>query len=212
MLLGGLRYAVRGLRKAPIFTAAAVLTLGLGIGVNTSMFSILDAELLRPLPFRDPSRLVRVAERNDKLHLPDFSTSVLNYLSWKEKQHAFEQMGAIGSASFALTGLGDPEQFVGNTLTPGLLALLGIRPVIGREFHDDEDKPESARVAMISEALWSKRFQGSTSVVGDHLSLNGQAYVVVGVVPSSMFVVANGDIFSPLLLDSARRKAPQPHY
>lgn len=201
MLLGDLRYAARSLRRAPIFTAAAVLTLGLGIGVNTSMFSVLDAELLRPLPFRDPTRLVRVAERNDKLHLPDWTTSVLNYMSWKEKQRCFEQLGAIGNTNFALTGLGDPEQFVGNTLTPGLLGLLGIRPVIGREFHDDEDKPESARVAMISEALWRKRFQGSTSVVGEHLSLNGQVYVVVGVVPSSIFVVANGDIFSPLLLD-----------
>jgi hypothetical protein len=119
MLLGGLRYAARGLRKAPIFTAAAVLTLGLGIGLNTSMFSILDTELLRPLPFADPTRLVRVAERNDKLNTPDWPTSVLNYMSWKEKQRCFEQLGAIGSTSFALTGLGDPEQFTGNTLTRG---------------------------------------------------------------------------------------------
>jgi hypothetical protein len=118
MLLGDLRYAARGLRKAPIFTAAAVLTLGLGIGVNTSMFSVLDAELLRPLPFRDPTRLVRVAERNDKLHLPDWTTSVLNYMSWKEKQRCFEQLGAIGNTNFALTDWAIPNNSSVTRLRP----------------------------------------------------------------------------------------------
>ncbi len=122
MLLGDLRYAARGLRKAPIFTAVAMLTLGLGIGVNTSMFSVLNAELLRSLPFRDPTRLVRVAERNDKLHRLTGPHRFSITCRGRKSKRCFEQLGAIGNTSFAL-------QFVGNTLTPGLLALLGIRPI-----------------------------------------------------------------------------------
>src|SRR5258708_775506 len=100
MLLAEIRYALRGLRESPLFAAATIATLALGIGVNTAMFSVLYAELLRPLPFREPGRLVRVAERNDKLNIPDWTTSVLNYLSWKEKADCFEQLGAVGSANF----------------------------------------------------------------------------------------------------------------
>ena len=201
MLLADLRYAVRTLRKSPMFTAAAVATLALGIGVNTCMFSVVNAELLRPLPFANAGRLVRVAERNDKLHLPDFTTSVLNYLSWKEKQTSFEQIGAVGYSNYALTGLGDPEELAGSTITPSLLALLGMRPLIGREFRDDEDKPESARVAMLGEALWRRQFNADPAVAGRAISLNGQAYTVVGVTPAALSVVANGDILTPLLLD-----------
>ena len=201
MLMADFRYALRTLRRAPVFTAAAVLTLALGIGVNASMFTVLNSELLRPLPFAGAGRLVRVAERNDKLHLPDWTTSVLNYLSWKEKATSLERMGAVGYTSFALTGLGDPQQFAGNTITPELLALLGMHPVAGREFREEEEKPGSAHVAMLGETLWRRRFSSDSGVAGRKITLNDEVYTIVGVIPAELTIVANGDIFAPLIVD-----------
>lgn len=204
LLLTELRYAARVLGKAPLFTAAAVATLALGVGVNTAMFSVLHTELLRPLPFPSADHLVRVAERNDQLHLADFTASVLNYLSWKEKAACFEQIGAVGYTTLALTGIQDPEQLPGGTLTPSLLSLLGVRPVLGREFLPGEDLPGSARVAMIGETLWQRRFASVSSVIGQPLSLDGQTYTLIGVVPASASIVAPGDIFVPMLIDPPR--------
>src|SRR5215472_15666440 len=150
MLRSDLSYAVRTLRKTPVFTAAAVLTMALTIGANTAIFSVVNAVLIRPLPFATPDRLMQVAEKNDKLQLPSFGASVLNYLSWKEQQHSFEDLAAIGYVSLALTGHGDPEEFQGNTISPSLLPVLGIQPVVGRNFREDEDHPGSEPVAIIS--------------------------------------------------------------
>src|SRR5262245_43905479 len=120
MLLNDLRYTARMLRKSPLFTLAIVLTVALGIGANTAIFSFVNAVMLRPLPYHQPDRLVWIAERNDKLNLKTFAASVLNYLSWKEEQQTFAQTGAIGFATFNLTGQGEPEQFTGGTLSPSL--------------------------------------------------------------------------------------------
>src|SRR5262245_62986115 len=136
MLLNDLRYTARMLRKSPLVTLAIVLTVALGIGANTAIFSVVNAVVLRPLPYAQPDRLVWIAERNDKLNLPTFAASVLNYLSWKERQRTFEQVGATGFTSFNLTGQGEPEQFTGRTLTPSLFPLLGITPVLGRAFSE----------------------------------------------------------------------------
>jgi putative ABC transport system permease protein len=158
MLLNDLVYSVRTLRKTPVFTAAAVLTLALGVGANTAIFTVVNAELLRPLPFAEPERLVRLFEKNDKLNLSQFSASVLNYLSWKEQTQTLDPVGAMGYASFNLTGNGDPEQFNGTTISPSMFLLLGIQPIRGRAFRDGEDRPGSPPVAMIGEGLWKRRF------------------------------------------------------
>src|SRR5580658_3123409 len=118
MLLGDLRYTARTLRKAPAFTGAAILTLALAIGANTAIFSVVNAVMLRALPFARPDRLVWVAEKNDRLKQPFFSASVLNYLSWREQAQSFEQLAAIRQDSFSLTGRCDPEQFPGNDISP----------------------------------------------------------------------------------------------
>ena len=133
MLLSDIRYAVRTLRRAPVFTAAAIVTMALTIGANTAIFSVVNAVMLRPLPFRAPDRLMRVAEKNEKLNLPFFGASVLNYLSWKEQARSLD-LAALGFANFTLTGKGDPEQFQGATITPSLMPVLGIEPVRGRGF------------------------------------------------------------------------------
>ena len=204
MLLNDLRYTARMLQKSPLFTLAIVLTVALGIGANTAIFSFVNAVILRPLPYHEPDRLVWIAERNDKLNLPRFAASVLNYLSWKEQQRTFAQIGATGFTSFNLTGHGEPEQFTGRTLTPSLFPLLGIKPVHGRSFSDGEDRPGSEKVAMISEALWKRRFGGDPSIIGRALTLNGVDTTVVGIAPASLAQLTNGDIWTPLTIDPAK--------
>jgi hypothetical protein len=119
--MNDLLYALRIMRKAPLFTAAVVLA----IGGNITIFSIVNAVLLRPLPFRDPAALVQVAEKNDKLHLPIWGSSVLNFLDWRQQNHSFQQIGALGYNNYTLTGTGDAEQFSGNLISPALTRVLG---------------------------------------------------------------------------------------
>src|SRR5437588_5736693 len=204
MLLKDLRYTARTLRKAPVFTAAAILTLALGIGANTAIFSVVNAVMLRPLPFAAPRRLVRIFETNDKLNLPQFSASVLNYISWKEQALSFQHLGAIGSANFNLTGKGDPEQFTGSTISPSIFPLLGIQPLRGRGFRDGEDRPGAPPVVMLSEGLWKRRFGGDESLLGQTVMLNGVARTVVGIAPPALGVLTSGDIWIPLTIDRGR--------
>jgi predicted permease len=204
VLLNDLTYTVRVLRKTPLFTIAVLLTVALGIGVNTAIFSVVNGVLVRPLPFHEPDRLVWVAERNDKLGLPTFTASALNYLSWKEQTQSLDGLGAIGFASFNLSGQGDPEQFAGSTITPSVFPLLGLHPVAGRAFQDGEDEPGRPPVVMISEGLWKRRFGADGSLVGRSLTLNGLDYLVAGVVPAALGVIAAGDVWVPLVIDPGR--------
>jgi putative ABC transport system permease protein len=204
MPLDDFRYAVRTLRKTPGFTVAAALTVALGIAATTSIFSVVNAVILRALPYPEPGRLMQVAEKNDKLNLPRFSASVLNYLSWKEQTRTFESLAAIGYANFNLVGHGEPEQYAGNTVSPSIFPLLGIRPVTGRYFHEGEDRPGGARVVMISEGLWRRRFGGDRSLIGKSLALNGVNYTLVGVAPAELPLLTNGDVWVPLIIDPGR--------
>src|SRR5947209_766574 len=121
-----IRYALRVMRRSPVFTASVVLTVAAAIGACTSIFSVINAVMLRPLPFAEPARLVQVAEKNDKLNLPNFGASVLNFLSWREQTQAFEQLAAIGFANYTLSGSGEPEQLSGNRISPALTRVLGL--------------------------------------------------------------------------------------
>ena len=201
---GDLRYAVRTLRKAPVFTTAIVLTMALSIGANTAIFSVVNAVLIRPLPFAAPDRLMQVAEKNDRLNIATFAASVLNYLSWKEQNRSFQDLGAIGAGTYALTGRGDPEQINGATISPSLLPTLGIQPLIGRGFREGDDLPGAAPVALISEALWHRRFAGERSVPGGQITLNGVNHTVVGIAPAGLPFLTGGDIWTPLLIDPGR--------
>jgi predicted permease len=196
-----LRYALRLLRKSPLFTIAIVLTSALGIGATTTIFSVVNAVLVRPLPFADPERLMQVAEKNDKLNLPAFGASALNYLSWKEQTHTFEDLGAIQFSTFTLLGHGDPETYTGNAITPSLMRLLGLSPVVGRAFVEGDDKPGAAPIAMISEPLWRRQFGGDPSIVGKPAVLNGIAHRIVGIAPPALAVLTNGDVWVPLVID-----------
>ena len=199
--MNDLRYALRLLRRSRLFTVTVVLTLALGIGATTAIFSVVNAVLLRPLPFVDPGRLMQVAERNDKLNLPTFSASALNYLSWKEQTRVFEGLAAIGFGTFTLSGQGDPENYTGNAITPSLLPLLGLSPARGRGFAEGDDKPGAAPVAMISESLWRRRFASDESLVGRAVTINGVGYTIVGIAPRALTILTQGDVWIPLVID-----------
>jgi putative ABC transport system permease protein len=203
-LFDDLRYAFRMMRRSPGFTLAVVFTVALGIAANTAIFSVVNAELLRPLPFREPDRLVQVAEKNDKLHLPTFTASVLNFLSWREQQKSFEELGAIGFNTFTLTGSGEPEQLNGNRLSPATMRILGLVPVAGRAFSDAEERPEAAPVVMLSEGLWKRRFGSDPRVIGQRITLNGQSRTVIGIAPPSLNLISGGDIYEPQVIDPAK--------
>lgn len=204
MLLNDIRWAVRMMRRSPMLTAAVVLTIALAIAANSAIFSVVNAVLLRPLPFTDPDRLIQVAEKNDKLNLPSFGASVLNFLSWREQTRTFDELAAIGFGTFTLTGTGEPEQLSGNRISPALTRVLGVAPVIGRAFTDDEEKPGAARVAMIGEGVWRRQFGGDRTLIGRTIALDGVPTTVVGVAPASLNLISGGDVYTPLTIDPAK--------
>jgi putative ABC transport system permease protein len=199
-----IRYARRMMLHTPLFSVAVILTVALAIAANTSIFSFVNAELLRPLPFRQPNRLVQIAEKNDKLNLPSFGSSVLNFLSWREQQHSFQEIGAFGFNTYTLTGTGDPEQLNGNPISPAVMRVLGLLPVAGRAFTDEEERPGSTPVAMISEGLWKRRFGAEPSLIGRTITFNGQATTIVGIAPAALTLISTGEVYTPLTIDPAK--------
>ena len=204
VLMNDLRYAARMMRRAPLFTAAVVLTVALAIAANTAIFSVVNAVMLRPLPFAEPDRLMQVAEKNDRLNITNFSASVLNFLAWREQTQTFEGLAAMGFSTFTLTGGGEPEQLAGNRISPALMRVLGLSPIAGRAFTDAEEKPGGDAVAMISEGLWRRRFGADASIVGRSVTLNGAATTVVGIAPAALNQLAGGAIYTPLVIDPAK--------
>lgn len=192
-----LGYAFRQMRKAPVFTLIAVLTLALGIGATTAIFSILDAVVLRPLPFPDPDRLVRLWETNPQTD--SFSVSELNYLDWREENRSFTDMAAIRYASLSLVGDGEPVRLDGLAVTASYFSLLGARPILGRTFLPEEDRPGGkTQVVVLSHALWRSRFGGDPGVVGRSLRLEGQSFTVIGVMPASFAFPTGAELWIPL--------------
>ena len=197
-LFQDLRYAFRLLTKNLSFTAIAVVTLGLGIGANTAIFTVVNAVLLRPLPFHDSSRLVFTLEHNPAL--PGlFSISYLNYLDWRAQSRSFESLEATCPIAATLTGAGEPERLNARLATAGLFPLLGVNAIVGRTFVADEDRPGGAPVALLSYGLWQNRFGGSHDVIGKTINLDSQPYSVVGVLPPNFQIISPADVFMPLM-------------
>jgi putative ABC transport system permease protein len=175
------RFALRRLRKNPGFTVVAVLTLALGIGANSAMFSIVNAVLLRPLPYRDPQRLMLLAERWPQF--PRLSLSYLNYKDWRDQSHSFEAVGAVRNSVMTMTGGAEAERLPSQNVTANLFDLLGTKPELGRTFSDAEDKPGAPPVAVISHSLWERRFSSSPGVLSQTITLDNQNYSIIGVMP-----------------------------
>ena len=199
-LLQDIRYGIRLLRRTPGFTLVALLTLTLGIGANTAIFSVVNGILLNRLPFVDPDRLVVLHESS--VIFNQGSISYPNFLDWQKDNTVFSAMAAYRFTAMSLTGNGQAEQLRGEMVSAGLFSLLGVAPVLGRDFTPDDDHQGAAPVVLISEGLWRRRFNSSPSIAGTQITLDGSGYTIVGVIPGSFHLslvnFRNGDIYTPV--------------
>ena len=199
-LLQDLRFGLRMLRKNPGFTAVAVLTLALGIGANTAIFSVVNGVLLNPLPYPQPEQLVTIHESK-----PNFATGSIsypNFVDWQENNRTFASMAIQrGGASFILTGLGEAEQVNGMFVSSEFFRQLGVVPVIGRDFAASEDRIEAAPLVMITEGFWKRKFGAARDVLEKSLTLDGRVYTIIGVVPASFDLLGSlrsQEIYAPI--------------
>ena len=214
-LINDVRYGARMLVKNPGFTLVAVITLALGIGANTAIFSVVNATLLQPLPYANADELVgiHVSSGTDspEARFP-FPPAAYSYL--KSNNSVFTDIGALSNKGWPanLTGAGDPERLQGFQVSANLFPLLGIRPLLGRTFAPEEDRPDGNRVVVLSHDLWQRRFGGDQSVLGRTLSLNSNSYTVVGVLPRDFRFYAKTDIWTPLAFSIAEENERNSNY
>jgi predicted permease len=194
------QYGLRTLRKNAGYTAIAVLTLALGIGANTALFSVVNGVLLNPLPYKNPEALVWLAESK-----PNFATgsiSLPNFRDWQHGNRSFSSMAVTRGFAYSLTGLGEAEQIRAMLITSDLFSLLGVRPALGRWFAPGEDEIGAAPIAVISDGLWKRKFGGSADVLGKNLTLDGRDFTIVGVVPADFNLPLSGsrtlDVYVPI--------------
>jgi putative ABC transport system permease protein len=178
-----LRYALRTLRRNPGFAAVAVLTLALGIGANTAIFSAVNALLLNPYPFPQPDRIMFVDARHASGK--NSGAGYRDFLDWQEQNSVFDEMAIVARpGTYTLTGQGEPQRIIGGGTTAGFLRVLGVQPILGRFFTAEEDKPGAAPVAVLSYAAWQRRFAGSVDVLRRTMTLDGEPFTIIGVLPS----------------------------
>ena len=198
-----LRFSYRLLLKNPGFTLIAILTLGLGIGANTAIFSIVNAVLLRPFPYQAPEQLVMIGEG-----VARGSVSYPNFADWKDDRKAFESTSAVrANENFNLTGAGEPERLQGRLVSAEFLSTLGVKPFLGRDFLIQDDQPGASPTAILSYGLWSRRFGGDQSVIGKQITLNNQSFTVIAVTPAEFQYGLDADITVPIGLQADRFKA-----
>ena len=195
-LWNDLGYAVRVLLKSPGFTLIVVLTLALGIGANTALFSVVNGVLLNPLPYPQPDQLAVVSQKTAQFE--QASVSYPNFLDWQKDNHSFQLMAAFRRDDFNLTGQGEAERLNGDLVSAGFFPLLGVRPVIGRTFSAEEDRLGGAPVALIREGLWKRRFGSATDILGKTITLNGTGYAIIGVIPATYQLPSDREVYVPI--------------
>ena len=198
-LLHDIRYAFRMIAKQPGFAALAVLAFALGIGANVAIFSVVNAVLLRPLPYPHSERLINIRERTPTF--PGGSVSYPNFLDWRASQHTFTDLALFRRESYNLSSVKGgtaPERIGGGRVTSNFLTVLGVPPQLGRDFTESDDVPHGAKVALISDKMWRKRFGASREVLGQHLLVDGVSYEIIGVLPSIVGVPRLAEIYVPL--------------
>jgi putative ABC transport system permease protein len=202
-LIQDVRYGIRMLLKSPGFTGVAILTLALGIGANTSIFSLINAVLLRPLPFEEPDRLVMVWERRSNSGETNIPVSGHEFIGWRERSRAFESLAIIQPDVLILTGRGEPETLNVWRVSADFFSVLGVQPLLGRTFLTGEDQAGSNKIAVLKEGLWKRRFGADPDIVGKSITLSDQSYTVVGVMPSLDLMP---DVWMPIdLIDEQKR-------
>ena len=210
-----IRYGLRILWKNPVFTAIAVVALALGIGANSAIFSVVNAILLRPLPYKNPEELVMIWENAAHLGFPKDTPPPANFLDWRQQGSVFNGMSAFAQQTFNLTGMGEPERLEGRRVSANLFDVLGVRAIVGRTFVPEEDQP-GTKVALLNESVWKRRFGGDPSVVGRIVNLNGQPYTIVGVLPHIVRLPGFGNwgdhVWVPLAFSSQEAAERGSHY
>ncbi len=207
-LIADFRFGFRILLRNPGFTLAAIVVLALGIGANTAIFSIVNAVLLRPLPYQDASRIMQVWHVPPAKSFPGmtlFSVSPGNYLDWQSQNRSFEQMAAYGFESFNVGGGERPEAIRGAPVAPGFFSILRVQPVLGRTFSPEEDRPGQGHVVILGHTLWRDHFAADPGIVGRNVFLDGQSYTVVGVMPPKFKFPAWADLWVPLAWNNEKR-------
>ena len=219
-MLKDVRFASRQLLKQPAFTAIAVLTIALAIGATTAVLSLVNALLVRPLPYREPQQLVLLLQHFKSQNLERIPVSPPEFLDYETRAQSLEKLGAFGFTSFNLAGEDRPERIAGATLTAGVLPLLGVSPIKGRFFQPEECKPGRDDVVILSARLWQRRFNSDPQIIGKKLLLSGKSFTVVGVMPAGfdfplqLFNLGNGgqfheraEIWKPLAFTDNEMKA-----
>src|SRR5580698_490627 len=189
-MFSDVRYALRGIRRAPLFAMVAILSLAIGIGANSAIFSVVNALLLRPLPYPDPDRLAILWLRSPGINIPQDWPSPGEYIDVQNENHSFEEMALAQGRTFVLTGREQPERIFGARTQSSLLEMLGAKPLLGRLLLPEDDKPGKADVAILSERAWKRLFNADPGIIGKTIVLNGNAFLVAGVLQGS-FVLNN---------------------
>ena len=204
-----IRFALRMLLKNWSVSAIIVVVLALGIGANTGIFSVVNAALLRPLPYADPDKLVRLSE--DSPQVPQMSISYPNFLDWREQNQVFSGIAAMQFRSLNLTGKDEPERLAGRAVSAEFFDVLGVKPALGRSFGREEDRPGANPVCIISQPLWQRRFGSDPLLVGKQINLSGASYTVIGVLPASYAYGTPTDVFVPIGLRADEMKERGSH-
>ena len=208
-ILKDIRYGIRSLARHPGFTAVALITLALGIGANTAIFSVVNAVLLRPLPYDEPERIVWLWDTQPQL--ANTPTSLPDFLGWKEQNQSFEHLAAhLNGSMFVDAGDGTTDTHVG-LVTPEFFSVFHVSPILGRTFTNEETLPGQFRVAVLSHSMWQNRFGSDPNVVGRSILLSGAAYTIVGVMPAGFSYPDRAELWRPLTFDPAKLD-PGPHY
>ncbi|HYP29575.1 MAG TPA: ABC transporter permease [Blastocatellia bacterium] len=197
-LLQDLRYSARMLAKKPAFTTVALLTLALGIGANSAIFSVVNAVLLRPLPYKDPERLVMLFHSYPNINLPRASVSPGGFMDYREQASSFEQLTAFQGQGVNLTDEGEPERVQGLNVSANFFDTLGVAPAKGRGFSEGEDQVGNSSVVVLSHGLWQRRFGSDPSILDRTIMLNGSPYSVIGVLPPTFKLPQEAELFTPL--------------
>ena len=212
-MLKDIRYGIRSLLKRPGLTAVALITLALGIGVNTAIFSAVDSVLLRPLPFKEPGRVMAVWEHTPHLGIARNEFAPANYFDLRSQNQVFEDVGAFGQLSVNLTGEGEPEQLEGQLVTANVFTLLGVPAALGRTFASDEDQTGREHVAVLSDALWRRRFNRDPGIINRNVTLNGESFTVIGVMPPNFFFPEREvELWTPWAMEPGQAEGRGDHY
>jgi len=199
-----IRFGLRRLRKSPGFSAIAILTLALGIGASTSIFSVVNAVLLGPLPYKDPSRLAMIWGTNTRRGVDKTPVSPGDFFEWKQKNTVFQDIASSYDNQVTLSGIGNPQLLAGYNFSANYFDILGVAPELGRTFSTEEDRPGAPKVVVLSDKLWRGTFLADPGILGKTIALDGEPYRVIGVMPSGFDFVPGVQVWMPIALpDSA---------